>query len=680
VCGALVLLAAVASPPSCRSGATKGEIDFADGLERLALGDSSGALRLLERAAYDLGDDPRVLFHIGRLRAAEGTIEGRVRARGLLEDAVRRDPDLGLYRAALGDILRRQRFMRASTDMLAHAVRLDSTLDNAWLLLGRNLQEEFFIEMVEPALLDSSISCYARALALQESNEEARYRLGFLLLHRNRLEEARQVVVPWVYGRPCPVRFGLLLVAIEFHAGRLEKAQELLDDVLPCMTWLEREAWTGLKPLLHPDSVSAYRILADSKRDSMCVAYWWEADPTPTTLANERLLEHMTRAVEADLYFEVPLLGLSGRATDRGEVYMRYGPPERMARVLRSPVPAWEWRYPWFHRREWRKRIRFFDYFYNGNYQRQRRKAGSDFMEPIPLEWQPTRTNITFKLPEGKWDYVLRRFRAASGRTAIDIAFEFEIPRRFAGLDLEAAVWRGPGELVGKQKSGVLDEKLYRLPTSAVGRMRIEVPAERLELGIQAVAVRPRESEASKARADSGRVLFVAFGRDTVDVERFDPEMLTMSDLVLAHELRDGSGGLFDMGGVIAVPHVASLVTRTRLELYFEIYPSRRMLRERTAVAVRYEVRPLPPRNWTFWDQFRPGFRRRLDSTGQPVVQATFTFLPTSDLERQKLTIDVGALQSGPYALVVELVDAASGETAVRTAEFEFVSTADVGS
>jgi hypothetical protein len=49
-------------------------------------------------------------------------------------------------------------------------------------------------------------------------------------------------------------------------------------------------------------------------------------------------------------------------------------------------------------------------------------------------------------------------------------------------------------------------------------------------------------------------------------------------------------------------------------------------------------------------------------------------------LERQKLTIDVGALQSGPYALVVELVDAASGETAVRTAEFEFVSTADVGS
>ncbi|MFQ5599111.1 MAG: hypothetical protein ACE5G2_01005, partial [Candidatus Krumholzibacteriia bacterium] len=96
--GSAGLVAALLLLGGCRSGVTKGEHDFADGLRRLALGDSAAALELLEKANYELGNDPRVLFHIGRIHAAEGTIEGRIRGQRALVRAVQHAPEVGVYR------------------------------------------------------------------------------------------------------------------------------------------------------------------------------------------------------------------------------------------------------------------------------------------------------------------------------------------------------------------------------------------------------------------------------------------------------------------------------------------------------------------------------------------------------------------------------------------------------
>lgn len=126
------------------------------------------------------------------------------------------------------------------------------------------------------------------------------------------------------------------------------------------------------------------------------------------------------------------------------------------------------------------------------------------------------------------------------------------------------------------------------------------------------------------------------------------------------------------MGGILAVPRVDEFVHQEQLDLYFEIYPSPQELRDATALAVRYEVRPLPPKQWSFWDQLRPDFQRRMDPAQRAAVQATFTFMPRSDREPQQLTIDLHALRPGPYELVVELVDTATGETQRRRALFDY--------
>ena len=159
------------------------------------------------------------------------------------------------------------------------------------------------------------------------------------------LDAARELLTPYVYGRDCPGRFGLLLAAVEFRAQDFARAQKSAEQVFECMTWSEREPYVGLRYLIHPDSVGVYNLLSDAQRDSLSQHYWWSRDPTPTSMVNERFVEQISRTVEANFYFSVPHIGKPGYRTDRGEVYQRYGPPDDMFTVLDSDWPAWTWSY-----------------------------------------------------------------------------------------------------------------------------------------------------------------------------------------------------------------------------------------------------------------------------------------------------------------------------------------------
>jgi GWxTD domain-containing protein len=68
-----------------------------------------------------------------------------------------------------------------------------------------------------------------------------------------------------------------------------------------------------------------------SLRDSLSTAFWDSRDPTPLTPVNENLLEYWKRLVLADLFFGQPENSLRGWQTPRGELFVRYGPPEAMS-------------------------------------------------------------------------------------------------------------------------------------------------------------------------------------------------------------------------------------------------------------------------------------------------------------------------------------------------------------
>ncbi len=74
--------------------------------------------------------------------------------------------------------------------------------------------------------------------------------------------------------------------------------------------------------------------------------FWEERDPTPGTAYNEHMTEYFRRVDQARIKFQT-LYEPDGVDTDRGKVYILFGPPENTQRVLESGEPGMEiWYYP----------------------------------------------------------------------------------------------------------------------------------------------------------------------------------------------------------------------------------------------------------------------------------------------------------------------------------------------
>lgn len=100
----------------------------------------------------------------------------------------------------------------------------------------------------------------------------------------------------------------------------------------------ERERYDRLARIFTPrDSAGAAR-LPGSERENLRRMYWLMADPLWSTDDNEHRLEFLSRVVYAELRFSVEEFGIHGADTERGEVYVRYGPPPAVISFPPDPV------------------------------------------------------------------------------------------------------------------------------------------------------------------------------------------------------------------------------------------------------------------------------------------------------------------------------------------------------
>ena len=101
----------------------------------------------------------------------------------------------------------------------------------------------------------------------------------------------------------------------------------------------------GRRTLLLVDSLLAKYWEDRGREDPVALAleierFWLERDPTPTTLVNERLLEHWKRITDARILF-AHNRSSPFRTDDRGVFHVKYGPPDRILKGTLS-VSRWE--------------------------------------------------------------------------------------------------------------------------------------------------------------------------------------------------------------------------------------------------------------------------------------------------------------------------------------------------
>ena len=80
--------------------------------------------------------------------------------------------------------------------------------------------------------------------------------------------------------------------------------------------------------IITPEEVAAFKALSnDEERDQFIENFWLRRDPTPDTPENEYKEEHYRRIAYANEHFGA---GIPGWKTDRGRIYIMWGPPDQI--------------------------------------------------------------------------------------------------------------------------------------------------------------------------------------------------------------------------------------------------------------------------------------------------------------------------------------------------------------
>lgn len=88
--------------------------------------------------------------------------------------------------------------------------------------------------------------------------------------------------------------------------------------------WLDED----VRWIITDEERSAFKQLSnDEERDQFIEAFWQRRDPTPDTVENEFKEEHYRRIAYANEHFPA---GIPGWKTDRGRIYITYGPPDEI--------------------------------------------------------------------------------------------------------------------------------------------------------------------------------------------------------------------------------------------------------------------------------------------------------------------------------------------------------------
>jgi GWxTD domain-containing protein len=93
----------------------------------------------------------------------------------------------------------------------------------------------------------------------------------------------------------------------------------------------ERRAVENIAEVMRRREAEEYEALSPEDREMFEQRYWQLSDPLYLTEANERRIEHIARVAYADLRFAEPESGKRGWESDRGSIFLRYGPPLEIA-------------------------------------------------------------------------------------------------------------------------------------------------------------------------------------------------------------------------------------------------------------------------------------------------------------------------------------------------------------
>ena len=305
------------------------------GMTWYAVGDNTEALKSFKQAVYR--DKNWALGHVGMGMVYMQIPNRRLDARKAYRRAVESDPENADIQYYMGltymDQVRTGRLIGSEKDGRAYflkTVSLNPTHPDAYFQLGRCYDSP---SEPEP---DKAISAYIRQYQVNPDHSEALLRFANASHSSERYdlgaEELRATVREWGDGTPDMIRamltqFEVLALGSDQQSDQLQVA---LESYISLLDANEQEVYRDLSHVAPPDEIKAWEATSGPEREAFWKAFWNERDSNPATIENERLVEHYRRVMYARIHFSETQYPFDRR----GEIHVRYGPPEDRRRFM----------------------------------------------------------------------------------------------------------------------------------------------------------------------------------------------------------------------------------------------------------------------------------------------------------------------------------------------------------
>jgi GWxTD domain-containing protein len=288
-----------------------------------------------------------VLMCVAPLRLAAGVPLSRdAEATGLLERAERRmaQQTIELRRMAIVDLERATElapgrpdiqitlarayyqagFLKLSRQRFERTVALAPNDSQARLGLGQAWRRDW-LKYLERASLDRAVEHCAEAGRLDSSNVDAWLMLSALQIERGELPGARAAAEHALRADRARAESMLAAASTRWRQGDVSGSDSLFRAALTRLRRSVRERFEDFAPLATERDTLEFNHLSTARRADYARRFWREHDPDLGTPENEAQLEYWARVAQAYFLYYNP----ARREWDeRGEVYVRYGPPD----------------------------------------------------------------------------------------------------------------------------------------------------------------------------------------------------------------------------------------------------------------------------------------------------------------------------------------------------------------
>ena len=380
-----------------------------------------------------------------------------------------------------------------------------------------------FAKKIEPPTGTSDYTAalerFRQAVDADSTNQRYSRHLFMALGERKRWDELLDVGTRRAQQFPLDFQARLARGLALHRLQRYADAKVAFDSALVLMDEEERDRLVRFTRILRPRPTKAskeaggdsaqYANLPEGQRRGLEEMYWNMNDPLTLTNENEYRLEFLARVVFADFRWTDDDLNLRGADSDRGDIYVRYGPPDtemgiqgnatfQNATLTSGVTIVWAYKAGFTF---------FFDLtpgFGTARIAMNDRNTVEELKNAVPVTWtnMPT-TALIDTIPVR-----IARFRAAGDSTDAVVVAGMPLDSLLRGLDLERVPldidFRVFDQFVRVQ--GVESSQIALRPNSVSGPAR-RAWTRRLGPGINVVRVEALQADSRRAARAMARLM-----------------------------------------------------------------------------------------------------------------------------------------------------------------------------